>query len=231
MKYKITKASSPVVICTLAENEKLVTESGISAFGSRNIKVSTSSDVRFSKNFVQKATAKKCFGQLDIFCARIIKTLGRLLSGGALFHNIYVSRQGEGTVSFSSNYIGGTVVPLTVGHDGGYIVSKGGFVAAEKGVRLSNYISGLKNGLLGEGLFLQRISGNGITFIEAEGTVKKYTLKEGEHLIADVGLLLAMSDSCTLRTKHCNAFKSALLGGKSLFSTDIAGPGTVYLNV
>ncbi len=231
MKYIITNASSPVVVCTLEENEKLVTESGISAFSSSSIRVFTSSDVRFSRNFIKKTAAKKCFGHLDIFFARIIKILGRLLSGGALFHNTYVSQKGEGTVSFSSNYIGGTVLPLSVSNDNGYIVSKGGFLAAEKGVRLSNYVSGLKNGLLGEGLFLQKISGNGVAFIEAEGTVEKYTLKKKEHLIADVGLLLAMSDSCTLRTKHRNTLKSALLGGKSLFSTDIIGPGTVYLNV
>ena len=231
MKYKITQSSSPVVICTLAENEKLVTESGVSVFGSANIKVHTSSDVRFSRSFAQKAAANKHWGKLYIRCARVGKTLSRLLSGSALFHNIYVSHKGEGTVSFSSHSLGGTVIPLSVSSDSSYIGNKGGFFAAEKGVRLSNYQFKLKDGLLGEGIFLQKLSGCGIAFIEADGPVEKYTLKKNEHLVFDVGLLLAMSDSCTLRTKRRNTLKSALLGGKNMFSTDIVGPGTVYLNV
>lgn len=231
MKYEITCSSSPVVTCTLAENEKFVTESGISAFGSPNIKVHTSGDVRFSRRFVKKVATKKYFGALYISLARIGKILSRLLSGGALFHNIYVSHKGEGTVSFSSNCIAGTVIALSVSKDKGYILNKGCFLASEKGVRLSNYKMNLKEGLLGEGIFLQKLSGSGISFIEAEGTVEKHILKENEHLIADVGLLLAMSDSCTIHTKRRNTLKSALFGGKRLYSTDIAGPGTVYLNV
>ena len=231
MKYEIIPSSSPVIICSLSENEKLVTESGISAYCSPNIKVHTSSDVRFSRKFVKKMTPKRYWGRLVLHWARIGKTLSRLLSGGTLFHNIYVSHKGEGTVSLSSNCIGATVIPLSVSSSGGYIVNKGGFFAAEKGVRLSNHRFSLWDGLLGEGVFLQELTGSGVAFIEAEGTAEKYILKKDEHLISDVGLLLAMSDSCTLRTKRCNNFKSAVLGGKGMYSIDIAGPGTVYLNV
>ncbi len=231
MKYEIKSSSSPVVVCTLAENEKLVTESGVSAVGSANIKVHTSSDVRFSRSFVKKTKAHKHLGRLYIRCARVGRTLSRILSGSALFHNVYLPRKGEGTVSLSSNYLGGTLVPLSVSGDGGYIVNKGGFFASEKGVRLSNCRLSLKDGLFGEGFFLQKLEGSGVAFIEAEGAVEKYTLKENEHLILDVGFLLAMSDSCTLRIKRRNALKTTVLGGKSLYSTDIAGPGTVYLNV
>jgi uncharacterized protein (AIM24 family) len=81
----------------------------------------------------------------------------------------------------------------------------------------------------GEGFIMQKISGDGIVFIEIDGHCKEYDLKDGETILVDTGYVAAVTESCTMDVEMIKGAKNVLLGGEGLFHTRITGPGKVYI--
>lgn len=76
---------------------------------------------------------------------------------------------------------------------------------------------------------MQKLSGNGVVFLEFDGYVKEYELGAGQQMIIDTGYLAAMSSTCTLDIQTVPGVKNMLFGGEGFFNTVLTGPGTVYL--
>ena len=76
---------------------------------------------------------------------------------------------------------------------------------------------------------MQKISGNGMVFLEIDGYCKEYDLAIGESIILDTGYLAAMSESCTMDIETVQGAKNIFFGGEGLFHTRITGPGKVYI--
>ena len=189
-----------------ADGESLVTESGAMSWMSPNMRMQTNSG------------------------GGIKKVFGRLFSGESLFMNEYTAEGGEGMIAFASSFPG-SIIPYRVTPDNGIIVQKNGFLAMEKGLDLSVYFQKrLSAGFFGgEGIIMQRISGDGIVFIEIDGHCKEYDLKAGESLVIDTGYLAAMSESCTMEIQTVKGIKNMFLGGEGIFHTRVTGPGKVYI--
>ena len=81
----------------------------------------------------------------------------------------------------------------------------------------------------GEGLIMQRISGDGIVFLEIDGHCKEYTLGPGQSIVLSTGYLAAMSDTCTMDVQSVPGWKNKLFGGEGFFNTRVTGPGKVYI--
>ena len=111
------------------------------------------------------------------------------------------------------------------------IVQKAGFLASEKGVELSVFFQKkFGSGLVGgEGFIMQKLSGNGIAFVEFDGHIVEYDLADGESMIIDTGYLAAMSTTCKIEIETVPGMKNKLLGGEGLFNTKVTGPGKIYL--
>ena len=101
----------------------------------------------------------------------------------------------------------------------------------EKGLELSvHFQKKLRAGFFGgEGFIMQKISGEGLVFVEIDGHCKECELKEGESIIVDTGYLAAMTESCTMDVQMVRGAKNIFLGGEGLFHTRVTGPGKVYL--
>ena len=101
----------------------------------------------------------------------------------------------------------------------------------EKGLDLSIFFQKrMGSGLLGgEGFILQKVSGEGIVFIEIDGYCKEYDLAVGEKIIVDSGYLAAMSETCSMDIQSVKGIKNAIFGGEGFFNTVITGPGKVYV--
>ena len=101
----------------------------------------------------------------------------------------------------------------------------------EKGLELSvHFQKKLGKGLFGgEGFIMQKVSGNGLVFLEIDGHCKEYDLAAGESVILDTGYLAAMSESCTMNVEMVQGTKNIFLGGEGLFHTKITGPGKIYI--
>jgi len=76
---------------------------------------------------------------------------------------------------------------------------------------------------------MQKITGNGMVFLEIDGYCKEYNLTAGQSIIVDTGYLAAMSESCTMDIETVKGAKNIFLGGEGLFHTRITGPGKVYI--
>lgn len=76
---------------------------------------------------------------------------------------------------------------------------------------------------------MQRISGEGMVFLEIDGYCKEYELGYGESMVIDTGFLAAMSESCTMDIQTVKGAKNIFFGGEGLFHTRVTGPGKVYI--
>ena len=206
LKYEIEGGTLPVVICYPAENQTLCSESGAMSWMSPNMLMETNSGGGFKK------------------------AIGRLFSGDSLFLNEYTAKGGNGMIAFASSFPG-SIIPFEVKPGNGLIIQKSGFLAMEKGLDLSVFFQKkLGSGLFGgEGFIMQKVSGDGMVFLEIDGHCKEYTLQAGESIIVDTGYLAAMTEGCTMDIQTVKGVKNVLFGGEGLFQTRITGPGKVYL--
>ena len=206
IKYEIEGGNLPVVICYPEAGQTLCTQSGAMSWMSPNMQMQTNTGGGFKK------------------------MMGRLFSGDSLFMNEYAPKDGSGMIAFASSFPG-SIIPYEVTPGNGIIVQKSGFLAMEKGLELSVFFQkSLGKGLFGgEGFIMQKVTGNGLAFIEIDGYCKEYTLQVGESIIVDTGYLAAMSESCQMDVMTVKGAKNILFGGEGLFHTRITGPGKVYI--
>ena len=205
LEYKIEGGNLPVVICSPEAGQTLCTEKGSMSWMSPNMKMETNA-------------------------GGIKKAIGRMFSGESIFLNEYTAVGSRGMIAFASSFPG-TIIPYEVSANNGIIVQKKGFLAMEKGLELSVYFQKkLGKGLFGgEGFIMQKITGNGLVFLEIDGYCKEYDLASGESIIVDTGHLAAMAETCTMDIETVKGVKNIFFGGEGVFLTKVTGPGKVYL--
>ena len=110
-------------------------------------------------------------------------------------------------------------------------MQKRSFLASTPGVKLEVIFNKkLGAGLFGsEGFIMQRLSGEGLAFVEIDGDVFETELASGEELIADTGNVAAFESSVQMDIRQVPGLKNKLLGGEGLFNTLLTGPGKVWL--
>lgn len=111
------------------------------------------------------------------------------------------------------------------------VVQKSSFLASEMGVELSVFFQKkVGAGFFGgEGFIMQRLSGNGVAFVEIDGHAVEYDLAAGQSMIVDTGYVAAMSASCQMDIQMVPGVKNAIFGGEGLFNTVVTGPGKLIL--
>ena len=158
------------------------------------------------------------------------KLIGRALTGEGIFQNIFTAQGGPGMVAFSSSFPGTIMaVPITPGND--IVCQKSAFLASTDGVQLSTFFQkNLGAGLLGgEGFIMQRVSGNGMAFLEIDGSIIEYELVQGQQMIIDQGYLATMSATCSVDVVIQKGVKNLLFSGDGLTNTIVTGPGKIGL--
>jgi uncharacterized protein (AIM24 family) len=81
----------------------------------------------------------------------------------------------------------------------------------------------------GEGFIMQRLQGDGLTFVHAGGTVTPLDLQAGETLRVDTGCLVALQPSVSYDIQFVGKIKTVLFGGEGIFFATLTGPGRVWL--
>lgn len=205
LRYQIEGGSLPVVICYPEAGQTICTERGAMSWMTPNIKMETNAGGGFKK------------------------AMGRLFSGDSIFMNEYTPQGGSGMIAFSSSFPG-SILPFELRGES-IIVQKRGFLAMEKGMDLSMFFQKkLGKGFFGgEGFIMQKVSGNGVVFVEIDGHCKEYELAAGQSIVLDTGYLTAMSESCTVDIQMVKGTKNMFFGGEGLFNTVVTGPGKVWL--
>ena len=155
---------------------------------------------------------------------------GRAFSGEAMFQNRYTAMGGPGQIAFASSFPG-CIRAFEIGPGQEIIAQKSAFLASTAGVQLSVFFQKrLGAGFFGgEGFIMQRLSGQGLVFLEFDGYIKEYDLGPGQQMVIDTGYLAAMSASCSMDIQTVTGIKNALFGGEGLFNTVVTGPGHIWL--
>lgn len=206
MNYNILGEPLPVVICNLEAGETMITERGSMSWMSPNMLMETTSN------------------------GGVGKALGRMFAGEALFQNKYTAHGGPGMIAFASSFPG-SIRPIEVTPDRPFVVQKSAFLASQANVELSVYFQKrVGAGFFGgEGFIMQKLSGQGLAFIEIDGYSVEYNLMPGQSMIVDTGYLAAMDATCTVDVQAVPGVKNMLLGGEGIFNTVITGPGKIIL--
>ena len=205
MKYEIKGGSFPVVICSLENGEKMITEKGSMAWMSPNM-------------------------QMETHGGGLGKMFSKAFSGESMFQNHYTARGGPGLIAFTSSFPGEIrAVEIALGRE--MIVQKTAFLASEAGVNLSiHFQKRLGAGLFGgEGFIMQRLSGCGTAFVEIDGDIMEYELKPGQKIIVDTGNVAGFEPTVQMDIQTVPGAKNMLFGGEGIFNTVLTGPGRVWL--
>lgn len=156
----------------------------------------------------------------------------RVVTGESLFMTEFINRGHERrAVAFAGPYPG-KIIALDIGdYNGEIICQRDSFLCAAKGISIE--IAFQKNigaGLFGgEGFIMQRLVGDGLSFLHAGGSIIKKDLQPGEVFKLDTGCLVAMTNTINYNVEMVGNIKSALFGGEGLFLATLRGPGTIWM--
>lgn len=204
MQYEIKGGAFPVVVCKLTSGEVMVTEKGSMVWMTPNIEMNTVG-------------------------GGIGKMFGRLFTGEKMFQNVFTA-QGNAAIAFGSSFPG-RILPISVAPGADYVFQKNSFLASEQGVELSvHFNKKLGAGLFGgEGFIMQKVSGNGMAFIEVDGDLIEYTLTENQEILVNTGSVLGFESTVKMDIQRVKGAKNVLFGGEGLFHTRLTGPGKIWI--
>jgi uncharacterized protein (TIGR00266 family) len=194
-----------MLVVNLEPNEKIVAESGAMTYMYPNIEVHTR----------KRETS-------------LLGTLGLAIFGRQSFWvNEYTASNGSGEVGFVSAPVG-DIEKLEIKPNQGYVIQKAAYIASTENVDLDVKWEGFTRGLFGQGLFMIKVSGDGMLFINTFGAIDKHVLQPGQSMIVDNFHLVAFSSTCNYKVTKFGGLKETILGGEGLV-TNIVGPGEVYI--
>lgn len=155
----------------------------------------------------------------------------RVLAGESLMITHFTNKErNKQRVAFAAPYPG-KIIPLNLAELGGQILcQRDGFLCAAFGTKLDiAFTQRLGTGFFGgEGFVLQKLTGDGLAFVHACGTVMKRELK-GETLRVDTGCVVAFTPGIDFSIARAGNLKSMIFGGEGLFLATLRGQGTVWL--
>ena len=205
MHYRVFGAPMPAVSLTLEQGESIYTQSGGMTWMSEHISMETNMK------------------------GGLFKGIGRMFAGESLFMATYTAQRPGEEITLASSFPGEIRI-IEVGPGKVYIAQKNAFLCATPNVTLSAYVTGVKSGLFGgEGFVLQKYTGQGLAFLELDGTIVEKELAPGEKIKVDTGNIAFFEASVGYSSEMVKGFANILFGGEGLFLSTLTGPGKVWL--
>ena len=215
--YKLIGDDLQAVIITLDPGEMVIAEAGAMMYMQDGIVMNTTLDPN---------------AQGGGLMGKLFAGAKRALSGNTFFVTTFANAANRRQdVAFSSHFPG-KILPVDLRTWGGTIIAqKDAFLAAARGANVTiAFTRRIGAGFFGgEGFILQRIEGDGLTFLHASGALHELQLSAGESLRVDTGCLVAMDASVDYDIQMVPGIKTALFGGEGLFFARLQGPGRVLL--
>ena len=211
MNHQIQGTVMPVLEVSLENGETVFSESGELGWVSASIQLRTGTSVGGQQGGL--------FG-----------ALGRAFAGGSLFMTEYTASGGPGLAVFTTK-LPGQIVPLQLDGSRSYLVHRHGFLAAQMGVQFAvGFQQSLGAGIFGgTGFRMQRLSGQGLAWVELNGEVITYDLQPGNTLRIHPGHVGMFEDHMPFQITTVPGIQNALFGGSGLFLATITGPGRIWL--
>jgi uncharacterized protein (TIGR00266 family) len=214
--YRIEGSDLQYVELTLAPGESAVGEPGAMMYADAGVNIETHMGDGSDAGFFERFTGG----------------FKRAMTGENFFTSVFRNdTQRPLRVTFAAPSPGKIMAVDLASVGGALICQKGAFLGGTKGIKLGlAFKKRLRAGMFGgEGFIMQRLSGSGIVFIHASGTLAELQLRAGEELKVDTGCLAALQTSVNYDVKYVGSLKTSILGGEGLFLASLKGPGTVWL--
>ena len=155
----------------------------------------------------------------------------RAISGESIFLTHFTnSGSGKKIVAFAAPYPG-KIIPIDMTKvNGELLCQKDAFLCAALGTEVGiAFTKRLGAGFFGgEGFILQRLIGDGMTFIHVGGTVIKKKLNN-DTIRVDTGCIAAFTSGIHYDIERAGSLKSMFFGGEGLFLATLSGTGVVLL--
>src|ERR1700758_4089347 len=210
MQSRITGTTMPVLEFILDPNESIISEAGELSWMGSSIQMTT---------HTQFAGGGVLFG--------VIK---RVAGGGSIFMTEYRAFGTPGELAFATK-LPGHIVPVEVspGHD--YMIHRQGFLCATPQIQVGvGFQQSLGAGIFGgDGFLLQKISGQGIAWLELSGELVVKDLAPGELLRVHPGHVGAFQSTVSFQIQRVPGIKNMIFGGDGVFLAALTGPGRVWL--
>lgn len=204
MKFDI-QGEYPVLRCMMDRGETIITSSGNMSWMTQGFELETSSRGGLFKGFT------------------------RAFSGENMFQNKYSAIKDKQEIAFASSLPGKILHIEMNGRE--IMAQRNAYLASTEGVDFEVVLTKkFSAGLLGgEGFILQKFSGRGDLFLEADGSLVEYDLNPGEALMVDQGHVFMFDESITYSIETVKGLKNMMFGGEGAFLVKLLGPGKVTL--
>ncbi|MBR1777501.1 MAG: TIGR00266 family protein [Alphaproteobacteria bacterium] len=172
-------------------------------------------------------------GKQEGMLGRLVGAGKRVLTGEKAFLSVFsnTSSQKTAKVTFSAPYPG-KIIPLPLDDFNGEIIcQKDSFLCAQPNIDIGVYFQKKIFTALfgGAGFIMQRLSGSGVVFIHAGGSIAEIDLRDGETIQVDAGCLVAFEPSVYFDIEGTGSLKSQIFGGSGIFFATLSGPGKVWV--
>ncbi|GGK73474.1 TIGR00266 family protein [Rufibacter glacialis] len=215
--YRIHGADIQVLEVELDPQETVIAEAGAMVFMEDGIQFETKMGDGSNPN--------------SGFFGKLVQMGARAITGESLFMTHFTHRgHGKAKVGFSAPYPG-TIMPINLSEfPQGLVVQKDGFLAAALGTKIAMHFNQrLGAGFFGgEGFIMQRLTGDGLAFIHAGGTVIERHL-HNETLRVDTGCVVAYENGIDFDIQRAGGLRSMVFGGEGLFLATLRGTGRVWI--
>ena len=210
MQNRVTGTTMPVLEFILEPNESVISEAGELSWMSASIQMTT---------HTQFAGGGGLFG-----------VIRRVAGGGSIFMTEYRAIGFPGELAFATK-LPGHIVPIEVAPGHEYMIHRHGFLCATPQVQVGvAFQQSLGAGIFGgDGFLLQRVSGQGIAWLELSGELVIRDLKPGETLRVHPGHVGAFQASVSFEITTVPGIKNMIFGGDGVFLASLTGPGRIWL--
>ena len=207
MDYQITERPSYAMVeVSLANGEEIQTKPGVMMTRSGGVEVQ--SDVGGD--------------------AGVMGTVKRAVSDErSLVDNTYVATADDEEVTIVPEHPG-DVIAVNVAEQGELRVQSGSLLAWEPLVERSTELNNISNMFSSGELTVLGLSGQGVAFFSAFGSMVEREVRDGDPLIVDEDHLVAWTPSLSMDRRKDGSLKSTILGGEG-FVTEFQGNGRVWL--
>jgi len=205
MNYVILGSVMPMVEIKLKKDERLYAQTGAMQWMDQNIKMDTEMK------------------------GGVLGGLKRRVSGEDMFVQYFTGLKDDAVVAFGHTFPG-NIIPMDVSQ-GTIICQRRAFLCAFESVQYDVYIQRrLGAGFFGgEGFVMQKLSGQGLAFIEIDGECIEKTLAPGEKISVETGSVGAFEEGVEFNVERVKGLRNMFLGGEGMFLTTLTGPGKVWI--
>jgi uncharacterized protein (TIGR00266 family) len=206
MDYKVIGDDMQALTLQLQQGEEVFAEAGSMLYMSDGIELDSQMKGGFLKGLARK-----------------------FLAGESLFMSVFRCNAPKAHMAMASAILG-RIIPMEL-RGNTILAERNAYLCSVGNVDLSiAFTKRLGAGFFGgEGFILQKMTGTGMVFLNAGGTMIDFNLQPGERLKVDTGCIVSMEETVSYDIQFVGGIKNALFGGEGLFLATLQGPGRVIL--